>query len=165
MTNGYFSVRPNGRLDPSGFVKGWAIAGAAERLRAAGAERFCINAGGDVYAAGRPWRVGIRHPEDLESLAAVVTAEDVAVATSGEYEQGAHIVDPHTGARPEGLLSVTIIGPDPALADAYATAAFAMGEAGPAWTASLEGYDAMCITADHRVLSTPGFDRHRSREA
>jgi thiamine biosynthesis lipoprotein len=165
-THGYFSVRPAGRLDPSGLVKGWAVAGAAERLAAAGAENFCINAGGDIVARGRPapdrrWRVGIRHPEELEQLAAVLELEDLAVATSGEYEQGAHIVDPRTGLRPTGLLSVTVVGPDLADADAYATAAFAMGADGPEWTATLTDYNAMCITSDHRVLETPGFARHR----
>jgi thiamine biosynthesis lipoprotein len=165
-TGGFFSVRAGARLDPSGFVKGWAVDGAAERLVGAGAESFCINAGGDIVARGRPepgrlWRVGIRHPAELDRLAAVVAVEDLAVATSGEYERGAHIVDPHTGAPPGGLLSVTVVGPDLATADAYATAAFAMGADGPAWTATLDGYDAMCVTTDHRMLSTPGFARHR----
>jgi thiamine biosynthesis lipoprotein len=165
-TRGYFSVRAAGRLDPSGLVKGWAVGGAAERLAVAGAENFCINAGGDIVARGRPaadraWRIGIRHPEDLEQLAAVVALEDLTVATSGEYEQRGHIVDPHTGRRPTGLLSVTVVGPDLGRADAYATAAFAMGADGPDWTATLTGYDAMCITSDHRVLQTPGFARHR----
>ena len=113
-TGGFFSVRAAGRLDPSGFVKGWAIDGAADRLAAAGAENFCINAGGDIVARGRPapdrgWRVGIRHPTELDRLAAVVAVSDLAVATSGEYERGAHIVDPHTGAPPAGLLSVTVV--------------------------------------------------------
>jgi thiamine biosynthesis lipoprotein len=90
-----------------------------------------------------------------------VAVEDLAVATSGEYERGAHILDPHTGRPPTGLLSVTIIGPALGTADAYATAAFAMGADGPDWTTTLTGYDAMCITSDHRVLSTPGFARHR----
>jgi thiamine biosynthesis lipoprotein len=167
-TGGAFSVRPAGRLDPSGLVKGWAVAGAAQRLAAAGAERFCINAGGDIVARGRPdpdrrWRIGIRHPEALERLAAVVGVEDLAVATSGEYEQPGHILDPRTGRPPTGLLSVTVVGPDLGEADAYATAAFAMGAEGPAWTATLAGYDAMCITSDRRVLETPGFARHRVR--
>jgi FAD:protein FMN transferase len=166
-TGGYFSARPGERLDPSGLVKGWAVAGAAERLAAAGARRFCINAGGDVVARGRPepdrlWRVGIRHPVELDRLAAVVAVEDLAVATSGEYERGAHILDPHTGRPPTGLLSVTIVGPDLGTADAYATAAFAMGAHGPAWTTALDGYAAMCITDDRRVLTTPGFARHRA---
>src|SRR4051812_43534087 len=158
-TRGYFSVRPAGRLDPSGLVKGWAVDGAARRVRA---ERFCINAGGDVLARGGPWRVGIRHPIEHERLAAVVEVNDLAVATSGTYERGRHILDPHTGWPPTGLLSVTIVGPAMATADAYATAAFAMGADGPDWTATLQGYDAMCITDDHRVLTTPGFARHRA---
>jgi thiamine biosynthesis lipoprotein len=81
------------------------------------------------------------------------------VATSGAYERGRHIVDPHTGAPPAGVLSVTVIGPDLATADAYATAAFAMGEAGPAWTARLRGYDAMTVLTGDAVLATPGFVR------
>ena len=159
-----------GPARPSGYVKGWAVARAAERLDAAGARRFCIDAGGDIAARGRPradrgWRVGIRHPRERERLAAVLEVEDLAVATSGEYERGAHIVDPRSGRPPEGLLSVTVVGPDLARADAYATAAFAMGADGPAWTATLAGYDAMCVTSDDRVLATPGFDRHRARPA
>jgi thiamine biosynthesis lipoprotein len=162
VTGGFFSVRASGRLDPSGYVKGWAVAGAAERLAGDGACAFCINAGGDVIARGRRWRVGIRHPEAAHDLAAVLEVEDLAVATSGGYERGAHILDPHTGRPPSGLLSVTIVGPDIALADAYATAAFAMGEDGPAWAARQDGYDAMCITTDRQVLTTPGFARHRA---
>ena len=159
LTGGAFSARPAGRLDPSGYVKGWAVARASEVLERAGARDFCINAGGDVITRGGPWRVGIRHPVERDRLAAVLTVADLAVATSGEYERGAHILDPHTGEPPTELLSVTIVGPDLALADAYATAAFAMGPNGPEWTATLAGYDAMCVTGDHRVLSTPGFAR------
>src|SRR3954453_10048487 len=85
-TDGFFSVRPAGRLDPSGYVKGWAVAGAADRLHAVGGRVFCINAGGDVVARGREWRIGIRHPLELDGLAAVLAVEDLAVATSGEYE-------------------------------------------------------------------------------
>jgi thiamine biosynthesis lipoprotein len=161
-TRGYFHVRATGRLDPSGIVKGWAVAGAADRLAAAGARDFLINAGGDIIARGGPWRIGIRHPLEHEAVAAVLAGGDLAVATSGEYERGRHVIDPHTGRPPEGLLSVTVVGPDLATADAYATAAFAMGADGPAWTATLDGYDAMCITSDQRVLSTPGFARHRA---
>jgi thiamine biosynthesis lipoprotein len=164
-TGGYFDVRAGGTLDPSGLVKGWAVAGAADRLARAGARRLFINAGGDIATRGGPWRIGIRHPVERSQLAAVLAVSDLAVATSGEYERGRHVLDPHTGHPPEGLLSVTIVGPDLATADAYATAAFAMGAGGPDWTATLDGYDALCITADHRVLSTPGLDRLRVQTA
>jgi thiamine biosynthesis lipoprotein len=95
-----------------------------------------------------------------EGVAAIVAGDDLAVATSGEYARGQHVLDPHTGRPPSGVLSVTITGPNLATADAYATAAFAMGaDRAPAWTARLRGYEAMTILADERVLSTPGFPR------
>jgi FAD:protein FMN transferase len=158
-TGGYFDARATGRLDPSGLVKGWAVERAAAMLEALGARDFCVDAGGDLALRGGPWRVGIRHPLEPGRLAAALTAHDLAVATSGGYERGAHIADPHTGAPPSGTLSVTVAGPHLATADAYATAAFAMGERGPAWTARLRGYEAMTILDGGRVLSTPGFLR------
>ena len=88
----------------------------------------------------------------------MLEADDLAIATSGAYARGDHVLDPHTGLPPSGLLSVTITGPELAMADAYATAAFAMGGArGPAWTAQLDGYEAMSILTSDTVLSTPGF--------
>jgi FAD:protein FMN transferase len=161
-TRGYFDAHAGGSLDPSGLVKGWSVDRAAEILDRAGAQNFAVYAGGDVIVRGHPepgerWRVGIRHPEHADRLAAVVEARDLAVATSGSYARGDHVRDPHTGRPPTGVLSVTITGPELATADAYATAAFAMGARGPSWTARLSGYDAMTITDDGTVLSTPGF--------
>jgi FAD:protein FMN transferase len=163
-TGGRFDVRATGRLDPSGFVKGWAVDGAVAILRAAGARNLCVHAGGDVRVAGerapgRPWRIGVQHPVEQRRIAAVLAAPPagLSVATSGAYERGAHIVDPRTGAPPRGVLSVTVAGPELATADAYATAAFAMGTDGPAWTATLEGHAALTILAGGRVLSTRGM--------
>jgi thiamine biosynthesis lipoprotein len=156
LTAGYFDARATGRLDPSGFVKGWAVDRAAALLDAAGAERSCVNAGGDLVVRGGPWRVGIRHPRRRRRLAAALAVADAAVATSGAYERGAHVLDPHTGRPARGVLSITVVGPELATADAYATAAFAMGRAGPAWTAGLDGYEAMTVL-DDGVLCTPGF--------
>jgi thiamine biosynthesis lipoprotein len=167
QTRGCFDVRARGDLDPSGFVKGWAIESAAARLVEAGARNLCLHAGGDVRvrgerAAGQPWRVGIQHPRRRDRVAAVLSARDLAVATSGSYERGPHVVDPRTGRAPRGVLSVTVAGPDLGTADAYATAAFAMGLEGPAWTAGLDGYEALTILADGRMLSTPGAARLRA---
>jgi thiamine biosynthesis lipoprotein len=164
ITDGYFDagrVLENG-IDPSGLVKGWAVDRAGDILDAAGALNYSLNAGGDIRLRGAPlpeprWRVGIQHPQVRDKIAAVVLGNDVAVATSGAYARGEHVVDPHTGRPPAGVLSVTIVGPELATADAYATAAFAMGEAGPEWTASLGLYEAMTILAHGRVLLTPDF--------
>jgi FAD:protein FMN transferase len=164
-TDGYFDLRAASPelVDPSGLVKGWAIDRAAELLDAAGLRNYALNAAGDMRLRGRAvpelhWRVGIQHPLELDQVARVIETTDLAVATSGEYARGAHVFDPHTRRPPQGILSVTITGPDLATADAYATAAFAMGaDRATHWTARLRGYEAMSILADGRVLSTPGF--------
>ena len=156
-TSGFFDIDAVDG-DPSGYVKGWAVDRAAELL----AGEYAINAGGDIRTKGR-WRIGIQHPLKKDAVAQVLEGDDLAVATSGAYERGEHVRDPHSGYAPAGILSVTITGPSLATADAYATAAFAMGghRAGN-WTARLQGYEAMTILADGRVLLTPGFPTARS---
>jgi thiamine biosynthesis lipoprotein len=161
-TDGWFEAGAPGALDPSALVKGWAVQRAADGLSAAGITDFCLTAGGDLVVRGgaRPaacWRVGIQHPRDRQAIAATLHATSLAVATSGAYERGAHVRDPRSGRPPGGVLSVTVTGPDLGTADAYSTAAFAMGLGGPAWTLRLRGYEAMTILADDTVLATPGF--------
>ena len=172
-TDGAFGVHtqaPNGtNFEPSGLVKGWAVQKSALLLEARGAANFTITAGGDLVLRGRPspntlWRVGIRHPEQTDQLAAVLHAEGpLAVATSALYERGQHIVDPRTDEPATSLASVTLIGPDLTFVDAYATAVFVMGlEEGLAWLDARHGdYGAFIITQDHLAYSTPVFDRYR----
>jgi thiamine biosynthesis lipoprotein len=170
-SRGYFDIRrhrPDGRPDPTGLVKGWALEKASVILETAGARNYCINGGGDVIAAGEPapgtpWRVGIRHPLLADRLAAVLEVRDRSVATSGAYERGEHILDPMTGSPPEGLLSMTIVGPSLTLVDAYATAAFAMGTGGLDWVAGLSAFAGCAVAAaadgdECRLVWTPGFD-------
>jgi thiamine biosynthesis lipoprotein len=164
LSGGAFSARLPGRaLDPCAVVKGWAVQRAADRLHAAGARRFCLNAGGDVVTAGepepgRPWRVGVRHPEQPQSVCAVVTSRNGAVATSAAYERGQHILDGRTGRPATGLLSVTIVTEDLTNADALATAAFALGEEGIEWAAGQPGCEVLIIDAACRVHLSPGLD-------
>ncbi|MDQ2961402.1 MAG: FAD:protein FMN transferase, partial [Candidatus Dormibacteraeota bacterium] len=146
-----------GRVDPSGVVKGWAVERAADILRNSGARNFAINVGGDVLARGRvspgsPWRVAIRHPDRSDRVAAVILAEDLAVATSALTERGEHIVDPRTGRTPGGLLSMTVAGPNLTRADAFATAAFVMGVAGVSWVAAIPSFAAYAITDEGHVI-------------
>jgi thiamine biosynthesis lipoprotein len=172
-TDGFFDARrhrPDGRLDPTGIVKGWSVDEAVLRLRLAGARNAQVNAGGDLVAAGdasagHPWRIGIQHPAEPGRVAAVLAISDRAVATSGLYERGAHISDPHTGRVPDALLSMTVVGPMLALADAYATAAFAMGERGIDWIARQPGYGGLAVTRDGQVVWTPLVDELLVRSA
>lgn len=151
-------------VEPSGVVKGWAIEQVAELLRSRDVYDFCINAGGDVFASGSPepgekWRIGLQHPFEKMSVMAVVAVRDMAVATSAVYERGAHIVSPVRA--PEDtysyeLASLTIVGPDMTLTDAYATAAFAMGRAGVEWAAGQPGFAVFAV--DHL-----GMTHHNDR--
>ncbi len=168
---GYFDVRAASpeTLDPSGLVKGWSVDRAAAILDEAGLSNYAINAGGDLLLRGgawpaTQWRVGIQHPLLRDQICATVEARNAAVATSGSYARGNHVLDPHTRQPPTGVLSVTVVGPELATADAYATAAFAMGRPGIHWTARLRGYEAMTILSDETILSTPGFP-HADRPA
>lgn len=161
-SEGYFTLTPNGRLNPSGLVKGWAVARASKLLRSAGAHRHSVNGGGDVQlcggkAAGEPWRVGVANPLRPRELATVVTGRDLAVATSGTAERGNHILDPHSGRPACVLASITLVGSDLTLVDAYATAAFAMGDAARDWVEGLTGIEAYAVTRDGRTWWTSGF--------
>ena len=168
VSGGYFTASPGGRLDPSGYVKGWAVERAASLLSRAGSANHLVNGGGDVQcaggrAAGEPRRVGIADPFRPAALALVVAVRDCAVATSGTAERGPHIIDPFTGRPASGLASLTVVGPGLALADAYATAAFAMGPARARdWTGSLDGHEAYAITPEGQTWQTSGFADHIS---
>lgn len=159
VTGGYFSAHAGGALDPSGYVKGWAIQRASALLSEAGSTSHSVNGGGDVQcvgdaAAGTPWRIGIADPRVPGEIVALAAGTDFAVATSGAAERGAHILDPHTGRPPTGLASLTVVGPRLVEADVYATAGFAMGVAAAQWFESLPGYKAFAVTVDGDTWST-----------
>jgi thiamine biosynthesis lipoprotein len=168
LSDGVFDIRghrPDGAPDPTGVVKGWAVDRAAAMLSDGGVDRFCLGAGGDVVVRGgrtptEPWRIGIVDPTDRTKVSLTLQAHDLAVATSGRSERGAHIVDARTGGASQDLWTLTVAGPMLGHADAYATAAFAMGATGLRWCASLPGYAACAVTADSRLLLSRGMDRY-----
>ncbi len=167
LSDGYFDARrhrADGLLDPSGLVKGWAVEGAADILRAAGIANCSINAAGDILALGEAapgtaWRIGIRNPWDALTVVAVIEARDLAIATSGAYERGEHVVAPLSGRPPDGIASMTVVGPSLTWADAWATAAFAMGVRGVDWVArELDGYEACAVSSDRHQVMSAGFE-------
>ena len=124
-----------GGYDPSGYVKGWAADGCIRILQRHGAENIQVNAAGDLALAGgsedgKPWSIGVRSPENRFEVLKVFEIFEGAIATSGTYEIGAHIKDPHTGLIAIGARSATVIGPDGGLADALATALVVTGRDG-----------------------------------
>ena len=130
------------KIDFGGIAKGYASSAIMQVFRQYGVTSGIVSLGGNVQALGtKPdgslWRTAIRYPDD-EGYIGVVNIQDKAVITSGGYErffeEGGiryhHIIDPSTGTPARsGLLSVTIISTDGALADGLSTALFIMGEA------------------------------------
>jgi thiamine biosynthesis lipoprotein len=144
ITMGAFDPwKAEGGFDPSGLVKGWAAEVGAQMLVEAGAENVLINASGDIVLRGGapdggPWNIGIASPDDVEKYVKFFDVADGSVATSGDYEKGAHIVDPHTGLIAIGARSATVIGPDGAICDALATALMVDGIDAQKWMGRAE---------------------------
>ena len=145
VTNGAFDPwSVPGGYDPSGYVKGWAAGHASGRLAGAGFGDHLVSAGGDICASGdeepasgQGWPVGILNPHAPTEVIEVVTLRSQSMATSGRYERGDHVVDPGTGRPAVGVDSATVVGPDPGMADALASAAMVHGPAGVGWFADL----------------------------
>jgi thiamine biosynthesis lipoprotein len=166
-TRGYFDIRrPDGSLDPSGVVKGWAIRNAADLIRAAGVRNFYVDAGGDIQtggvnAAGEPWTVGVRNPFNHHEIVKAIWPQGRGVATSGSYVRGQHIYDPfRPDQRLEDVVSLTVVGGDVLEADRFATAAFAMGRAGVHFIEGRPDLEGYAIDAAGVAVKTSGFDRY-----
>lgn len=157
-TEGYFSTRWNGTIDPTGLVKGWSVERASAMLSAAGSTAHSINGGGDIRVVGRaPWVIGIADPVRRGEFVTAIEASDLAIATSGTAERGAHIVDPYTRRPVATFASVTVVGPDLGVADAYATGAMAMGESALGWLTARPRYEAFFVDRSGDSSCTPGF--------
>lgn len=136
-TDGLFAawrVLPSGRIafDPTGVVKGWAVASASAHLAEVPDIAWSIGAGGDILCGvGRlvgerapVWRIGIQDPADAQRCLDVVPVTVGAVATSGNAIRGTHVRDPRTGGVVDRAGSTTVVGPDLIWADVWATAAW-----------------------------------------
>jgi thiamine biosynthesis lipoprotein len=167
-TSGFYAFRPSGRLDPCGYVKGWAVERASRQLSAAGFADHAVNGGGDVRTCGqagnRDWGVGIADPFRPDRVAWRLDAPGLAIATSGTAERGLHVVDPHSGAPTVDIASLTVIGPDLATADALATAGVAMGRRARDWLESVPGHIALAIMADGRTWRTGHLQADNSED-
>lgn len=167
-TNGYFNIcRPDGSIDPSGIVKGWAIKNAAALIRdnlgVSPLSGYFVNAGGDIAsngknAKGATWHFGIQNPFNTKEIVKVVYPGGKGIATSGSYIRGDHIYNPH---QPEeklrDIVSITVIGPDVLEADRFATAAFAMGKGGIAFIEQLHGFEGYSVDSKGIATMTSDF--------
>jgi thiamine biosynthesis lipoprotein len=141
---GEISLPPGFGLDLGAIAKGAVVDLLSLYLEEQGHKSYLIDAGGDILVSGlkgksTSWRIAIRHPRDSQAVIGVISlggeAKRIAVVTSGDYErffeQGGrryhHILDPRSGYPASEVISVTVIAPTCAAADALATAAFVLG--------------------------------------
>jgi len=131
-------------VNPGGIGKGYAIDQAVGILRDRGVEDFAIHGGkSSVCAFGKQlvnqkelgWKIAVRHPEQSERILGTLVLKNRSLGTSGpanqffyfKGERYGHIIDPRTGWPARGALSVTILHPSAAWADALATGLYVMG--------------------------------------
>jgi thiamine biosynthesis lipoprotein len=162
--------RPGVRVDLGGIAKGHAVDQGIAVLQRLGIDRAMVNAGGDTRIIGdrlgRPWIVGIRHPDDANKVVLRIPLTDTAMSTSGDYERffeedGVryhHILDPKTGRSASKLRSVTIIAPTATRTDALTKSVFVMGaEEGIRFIDTLGDVDAIAVTPEGKVLYSKGL--------
>jgi thiamine biosynthesis lipoprotein len=163
-------LAPGVHIDLGGIAKGHAVDSGIAILAARGITNASVTAGGDSRVRGdrrgRPWVVGIRHPDDRGRVIARIPIEDAAISTSGDYERyfdedGVryhHIIDPKTGKSPHGVRSVTVIAPTSTLAEGLTKSVFIMGpERGLALVETQPDVDAVVVTAEGKVLYSKGL--------
>ena len=171
-TEGAFSPeRPDGVLDLSGIIKGYAIDQAATALQAVGVEDWCLNAGGDVLVSGSPapgtgspWLAGVVDPLDRGALLSGFplggTGRFAALATSGTAERGDHIWRAGVG-RTEFRLSefrqASVAALDIVTADVLATAIVAGGRPMLNWATDSWDIEVLAVLGSGELLATPGF--------
>ena len=162
QTGGYFDiVRPDGKIDPSGIVKGWAIKNAADILRKVGYRKFFVDAGGDAEIVGENWKWGIRNPFNIQEIVKVLNLSNCGIATSGTYERGQHIYNPVTKRSDlTDIVSLTVIGPNVFEADKFSTPAFAMGKVGIEFIEKQKDLEGYMIDKEGIATYTTGFEKY-----
>lgn len=164
----------NMRIGLGGIAKGYGVDRAMAVLMQHGIKHGIVNAGGDMKVLGSKlgerekaaWEIAIKHPRDRDQILAVIPLSNTCMVTSGDYErffehEGKryhHILDPRTGFPATGAMSVTVIAPDAAFADALATAlAVINSEDGIKLVESLQRVECLIVNMDGVVASSSGL--------
>lgn len=164
-TDGFFDITYNGKINPSGLVKGWAIYNASLILRKNGFKNFYVEIAGDIEIAGlnsenKKWSIGIRNPFKKEENIKILYLSNVGIATSGNYERGKHIYNPIKKMEADEIASLTVIGPNIYEADRFATACFAMGKKGIYFIENLSGFEGYMINNNGIAIFTSEFEKY-----
>ena len=162
---------PGVRIDLGGIGKGHAVDSGIAVLQRRGIEHALVTAGGDSRIIGdrfgKPWVVGIRHPDRKDEVIARIPLIDTALSTSGDYERyfdedGVryhHIIDPKTGKSASKVRSTTVLASTATRTDGLSKTAFVLGpERALEIYNRLDDVDAILVTPDGRVLYTKGME-------
>lgn len=157
--------QPGVRIDLGGIAKGYVVDRGIAILQARGISHALVNAGGDSRIIGdrfgKPWIVGIRHPDDANRVIARIPLVDTALSTSGDYEryfdEGGvryhHIIDPKTGHSASKVRSATIMAPTATQTDGLSKTAFVLGpEKAMEIYNRMDDVDAILVAPDGTVL-------------
>jgi thiamine biosynthesis lipoprotein len=169
--------KPGMRIDLGGIAKGHAVDRGIDILKARGIGHAMVNAGGDTRVSGdrfgKPWVIGIRHPDDKDKVVLRIPLEDAAFSTSGDYErffdEGGvryhHILDPKTGRSPHAVRSVTLISSTATRTDGLSKTVFILGpKAGLDFINTLPDVDAVVIAADGKVSYSKGLQAPQNQK-
>ena len=163
------------KMDVGAIAVGYAVDKAVSVLKDNGVKKALVNGGGEIYALGSPpgkdaWRIGIQHPRRSNELLGTIELKDMAVSTSGDYEnyfevngkRYCHIMNPKTGKPVEGIMSVTVVANTTTEADALSTVLFIMGaKDGMKLAERLDNVECIIITGsnekDMKILVSSGL--------
>lgn len=158
ITNGYFSAFFENRYNPTGYIKGWAIHEIEKIIKKDGHTNYCINFSGDMKFSStgeKVWRVAIQSPFVKNKNIALLAMRNGAIATSGNYERGNHIINPKKPKLKSDLASVTVLGIDIIAVDVMATAIFAMGlKEAQRYLKLNSNYEALLIDENGNIYKT-----------
>lgn len=163
--NSVFLKNKGMRIGFGGIGKGYAAESAKNLLKKNGVKAGIINASGDLSCwgipeNGKPWTIGIAHPDFSNLHFSTLEVTDLAVATSGNYEKFvmidgkkySHTIDPKTGFPIHGIKSVTVISPNAEISDAFATPISIMGiNAGLSLINQMKEIDCIIIDDDNNM--------------
>ena len=167
-TDGILSIRPRGANTPrnvDALGKAYIIERAAIAASAAapGIDGLVLNVGGDVIARGRACDIALADPcapyENATPLTRV-RLHNAAIATSGTYARGAHLLDARTGQPAARAWSGTVVAADAVTANALATTlCLTAADEGLRLVERTPGAEALRVARDGFVERTSGFAR------
>jgi len=160
------------KLSFNACIPGYAAERVSVILQKNGISDFLVNAGGEIFAKGNNWKIGIQHPRKQNELLNTIKLDNIAVSTSGDYEQYfkkngkryTHIFNPVTGYSANECEAVTVIARDALTSDALSTGVFVLGlKKGMELVERLPDVEALIVDTTGTVHQSSGFEKYYLR--